>query len=168
MMNALVLESINTKATYHVELNEQDGFFQFFTDSGVHYSVGFIEDDVLLSKDSYQLIIANLNNRKSMRDRKVRDTIVAIIDEFFNCNNATLLYICETSDNKQRMGSRLFEYWFSTYNRKSQFTTLSSSIADREGVINYATIILRNDNPDLSEIITEFSESIQALSQKPE
>lgn len=102
-----------------------------------------------------------------MRDRKVRDTIVAVIDEFFNCNNATLLYICETSDNKQSMRSRLFEYWFSTYNRKSQFT-LSSSIADREGVINYATIILRNDNPDLSEIITEFSESIQALSQKPE
>ena len=168
MMNAFVLESINTKAAYHVELNEQDGFFQFFTDSGVHYSVGFIEDDVLLSKEFYQLIIANLNNRKSMRDRKVRDTIVAIIDEFFNCNNSTLLYICETSDNKQRMRSRLFEYWFSTYNLKSQFTTLSSSIADREGVINYATIILRNDNPDLSEIITEFSESIQALSQKSE
>ena len=167
MINALVLEAINSKAAYQVELNEQDGFFQFFTDSGVHYSVGFIEDDVLLSKDSYQLIIANLNNRKSMRDRKVRDTIVAVIDEFFNRNNATL-YICETSDNKQSMRSRLFEYWFSTYNRKSQFTTLSSSIADREGVINYATIILRNDNPDLSEIITEFSESIQALSQKPE
>lgn len=167
MMNTLVLKAINSKAAYHVELNEQDGFFQFFTDSGVHYSVGFIEDDVLLSKESYQLIIANLN-RKSMRDRKVRDTIVAIIDEFFNYNNSTLLYICETSDNRQSMRSRLFEYWFSTYNRKSQFTTLSSSIVDREGVINYATIILRNDNPDLSEIVTECSESIQALSQKPE
>ena len=120
-----------------------------------------------LNKESYQLIIANLNNRKSMRDKKVRDTIVAIVDEFFNCNNSTLLYICETSDNKQGLRSRLFEYWFSTYNQKALFTTLSSSVIDEEGVINYATIILRNDNPFLTEIIAEFSESIQALNQKP-
>ena len=41
-MNSLVLDNINEKAAYHIEQNEQDGFFQFFTDSGVHYSVGFI------------------------------------------------------------------------------------------------------------------------------
>ena len=66
------------------------------------------------------------------------------------------------------MRSRLFEYWFSTYNQKSLFTTMSSSVVDSEGVVNYATIILRNDNPYLAEIISEFSESIQALNQKPE
>ena len=167
-MNPLSLELINKIADYPVVRNNQDGFFHFFTDGGVHYSVGFIEDDVLLSKESYQLIIANLNNRKSMRDKKVRNSIVAIVDEFFNRNNATLLYFCETGDNKQGMRSRLFEYWFSIYNRKSLFTTMSSSVVDGEGVVNYATIILRNDNPYLSEIITEFSESIQALNQKPE
>jgi hypothetical protein len=45
---------------------------------------------------------------------------------------------------------------------------ISSSIVDAEGVVNFATIILRNDNPELSEIIVEFTESIQLLSQKPE
>lgn len=168
MMHPLSLELINKVAAYPVVCNEQDGFFHFFTDGGIHYSVGFIEDDILLSKESYQLIIANLNNRKSMRDKKVRDTIVAIVDEFFNRNNATLLYICETGDNKQGIRSRLFEYWFSTYNQKSLFTTLSSSVVDSEGVVNYATIILRNDNPFLSETISEFSESIQTLNQKLE
>lgn len=159
-MIGLSLERINRLAAYEVEQCNKAGFFQFFTDSGIHYSVGFMEDDILLSKDSYQLIIANIN--------KVRDTILPIVDEFFNVNNSTLLYICETGDNKQRMRSRLFEYWFSTYTRKSQFTTISSSIIDDEGVVNYATIILRNDNPCLSEIISEFTESIQALSQNPE
>lgn len=42
---------------------------------------------------------------------------------------------------------------------------ISSSIVDEEGVVNFATIILRNDNPDLTEIIAEFTESIQLLSQ---
>lgn len=155
-------------SSYPVETTGEDGFYQFFTDGGVHYSVGFMEDDILLSQNSYQLIIANINNHKSPRDHKVRDTIIAIVDEFFRNNNSTLLYICETGDSKQSMRSRLFEYWFSTYNRKALFTMISSSIVDEEGVVNFATIILRNDNPNLSEIIAEFTESIQLLSQKPE
>ena len=159
---------IHENTSYPVETTVEDGFYQIFTDAGVLYSVGFMEDDILLSQNSYQLIIANINNHKSPRDHKVRDTIIAIVDEFFRNNNSTLLYICETGDSKQSMRSRLFEYWFSTYNRKALFTMISSSIVDEEGVVNFATIILRNDNPNLSEIIAEFTESIQLLSQKPE
>lgn len=168
MKQLLSLKRINENSSYPVETTGEDGFYQFFTDGGVHYSVGFMEDDILLSQNSYQLIIANINNHKSPRDHKVRDTIIAIVDEFFRNNYSTLLYICETGDSKQSMRSRLFEYWFSTYNRKALFTMISSSIVDEEGVVNFATIILRNDNPNLSEIIAEFTESIQLLSQKPE
>lgn len=168
MKQLLSLKRINENSSYPVEIAGEDGFYQFFTDGGVHYSVGFMEDDILLSQNSYQLIIANINNHKSPRDRKVRDTIIAIVDEFFKNNNSTLLYICEIGDSRQSMRSRLFEYWFSTYKRKALFTMISSSIVDEEGVVNFATIILRNDNPNLSEIIAEFTESIQLLSQKPE
>ena len=168
MKQLLSLKRINENSSYPVETTGEDGFYQFFTDGGVHYSVGFMEDDILLSQNSYQLIIANINNHKSPRDHKVRDTIIAIVDEFFRNNNSTLLYICEPGDSKQSMRSRLFEYWFSTYNRKALFTMISSSIVDEEGVVNFATIILRNDNPNLSEIIAEFTESIQLLSQNPE
>lgn len=168
MKQLLSLKRINENSSYPVETTGEDGFYQFFTDGGVHYSVGFMEDDILLSQNSYQLIIANINNHKSPRDHKVRDTIIAIVDEFSRNNNSTLLYICETGDSKQSMRSRLFEYWFSIYNRKALFTMISSSIVDEEGVVNFATIILRNDNPNLSEIIAEFTESIQLLSQKPE
>lgn len=167
-MKPLSLEHVNTVSPYFVESTNNIGFYQFFTETGVHYSVGFMKDDLLLTKDSYQLIIANVNNHKSPRDRKVRDTIVAIIDEFFNQNNSTLLYICDTGDNKQHMHSRLFEYWFSTYQYKAFFTMISSSVMDMDGIINFATLILRNDNPFLSEIVTEFTESIQLLNQKPE
>ena len=151
MKQLLSLKRINENSSYPVETTGEDGFYQFFTDGGVHYSVGFMEDDILLSQNSYQLIIANINNHKSPRDHKVRDTIIAIVDEFFRNNNSTLLYICETGDSKQSMRSRLFEYWFSTYNRKALFTMISSSIVDEEGVVNFATIILRNDNPNLSD-----------------
>ena len=44
---------------------------------------------------------------------------------------------------------------------------MSSSIED-DGVINYATLVVRNDNPNLSNIINAFTSTIQLLSSKPE
>lgn len=167
-MNALSLKHINDIAPYEVRESATEGFFEFFTLHDVHYSVGFMDDDLLMEEDAYQLIIANVNHRASPRDAKVRDTIISIVDEFFNSNNTTLLYICETGDGKQSMRSRLFQYWFASYQRKALFTMLSSSIVDADGVINYATLILRNDNPRFTQVVEEYTKSIQLLSQKPE
>lgn len=119
-------------------------------------------------EEAYHLIIANVNHHKSPSDFKVRDTVLQIVDEFFNTNNTTLLYICETGDNKQAMRSRLFEQWFATYRRKGFYTSMTSSIVDADGQLNFATIILRNDNPRLTQIIEEFTSTVQLLSQKPD
>ena len=165
-MNQLSLQAINSNASYEVsEVGE--GCYQFFTDYGVHCSVEFVPDDSLMSRETYHLVIVNVNHQNSPSDVKVRDTIIAIIDEFFESNNTTLLYICETGDKKQAFRNRLFERWFSTYARKAQYTFVASSLRDDEGVENYAAIIVRNDNPDLSAIITEFTTTISLLSTKP-
>lgn len=167
-MNELSLSDINRKSPYRVLKGEGCGSFRFFTDNGVQYAVDFIPDDLITEGEAYQLIIANLNNRKSPRDLKVKDSVLIIIDEFFNKNQSTLLYICETGDGKQSMRSRLFEYWFNSYNRKMLFTLLTTSIVDEEGEVNFATLIIRNDNPKLPEIVAEFSESVRLLNQKPD
>ena len=165
-MNRLSLQAINTRASYQVgEVSE--GCYQFFTDYGVHCTVEFVLDDSLMSRETYHLIIVNVNHQKSPSDVKVRDTIISIIDEFFDCNNTTLLYICETGDKKQAFRNRLFERWFSTYARKAQYTFVASSLKDDEGIENYAAIIVRNDNPELSAIISEFTTTISLLSTKP-
>ncbi len=167
-MSNLSIENINKVAPYQVENNDKEFYFDFKTDNGVRYSIGFDKDDLISCSKSYQLIILNVNHRVSPRDHKVRDTIIAIIDEFFRVNNITMLYICETNDGKQKMRSRLFEYWFSTYSRKANFTLLSSSVTEDDGTVNFTTIIIRNDNPDLSKVVQEFTESVKLLNQKPE
>lgn len=167
MMNPLSVDSINYRAPYRVAMGETAISYCFTTDYDVDYSIDFIDDDLINSDESYQLIIANLNNKKSPRDHKIKDTVLAVVEEFFQKNESTLLYICETGDSKQSMRSRLFEYWFATYEHKAQYTVVSSSIVDEEGVVNYATLIVRNDNPRLLQVISEFSESISLLSQKP-
>ncbi len=168
MMELLDIKAVNKTSPYKVIESESVGFYDFETSSGVMYSVGFMKEENLMKNEAYQFIVANLNNQKSPRDTKLRDTIICLVDEFFRKNNSTLLYICETGDNKQRLRSRLFEYWFSTFVRKSSFTFLTSSVTDSDGQINYAAILLRNDNPKLTEIISDFSETISLLNQKTE
>lgn len=111
-MVSLNLERINSNSPYAVTALRDSMCFRFVTDFGVIYYVSFLEDELMLSDESYQFIIANTNNRKSPRDSKLRRAIMAIVYEFFECSNTTLLYICETGDSKQSMRNRLLSFGF--------------------------------------------------------
>ena len=56
---------------------------------------------------------------------------------------------------------------FSLVVRVRYFTTMTSVLMDEEGVENTATLILRNDNPDFDIIVSEYSQTVRFLSQKP-
>ena len=167
-MNVLSVEKINTITPYKVKLYEQDGSYRFETEHHVKLAVSFMYDDMIIQDGAYQLIIANLNNRKSPRDYKVKNTIMPIVEEFFDKNQAALLYICSTGDGKQTMRSRLFGHWFEASRNKVSYSTMSSSLVDSDGVVNEATIIVRNDNQNMVRLINEFSETAQLLSHKPD
>ena len=166
-MNQLDSQRINSRAPYQVKQSDDENFFEFFTEHDVHYSVGFMPDAILMQNEAYHLIIVNVDNRPSPSDRKVKNTVLAIVAEFFEQNNTTLLYICDTGDGKQRLRSRLFEQWFAAYKQKALYTSVTSSVVDEDGIMNYATIILRNDNPRLVETISEFTTTVSLLNQKP-
>lgn len=168
MMTELSLEKINAQTPYIVRKYEKDGSYRFITEHQVKLAVSFMYDDMIIEEGAYQLIIANLNNQKSPRDSKVKDTIMPIVEEFFEKNQVALLYICSTGDGKQMMRSRLFGHWFAAFGNKISFSTMSTSLVDADGVVNEATIIVRNDNPRMAQLINEFSETAQLLSHKPE
>ena len=86
-MVSLNLERINSNSPYAVTALRDSMCFRFVTDFGVIYYVSFLEDELMLSDESYQFIIANTNNRKSPRDSKLRRAIMAIVYEFFECSN---------------------------------------------------------------------------------
>lgn len=166
-MIRLPSDYINKAAPYHVEIMNE-GSAHFVTDSGLNYIVSFDIDDASLSRICYQLVIVNVDNKPSPRDKKLRDTIVAIIEGFFSINNEVMLYICDAGDGKQAMRARLFSYWFAHYSRNKQVTFLSSSIKDDEGIENFAALIMRNDNPHFAEVVKEFGDTIQLLNVKPQ
>ena len=75
----LSVESINDNSPYTVQYATNKSFVIFKTDYDVHYLVGFEYDDSSFDFATYQLVIINTNNKKSPRDSKVKDTIIAII-----------------------------------------------------------------------------------------
>ena len=167
-MNKLSLDSINSYSPYEVFLSEKIRGYLFVTSYEVQYSIDFIEDDLLTQSESYQFIIQNINNSSSPRDPFVRETIMRIVEEFFQKNQSTLLYICDSSDGKQSMRSRLFNYWFEGYSEKDKYEILSSNVVDAEGTPTYVSVIFRKDNPDAEIIKDEFTQTTLLLSTKPE
>ena len=155
-MNRLDIQRINAMAPYLVTFHETDESYIFVTESGVEYSIGFMPDDLLQSDESYEFVIANLNGKKSPRDKKVKDTIVA-----------TILYLCSTSDGKQLTRGRLFQNWFESYKYSNRFTMVTSTLVDEYGIDNIAALIIRNDNPRLGKVLAEFGETIEMFSHKP-
>lgn len=138
------------------------------TDNMAEIFISFEKDDILQSGIVYQFGISNPQRTKSPRDHKVRKTILAIIEEFFNKNKAALLYICETGDGMQKMRSRLFQYWFSIYNEKEEYLFLPQVVYDEEENENYAALIIRKDNPCFVELVSEFTDTINLLNGKPD
>lgn len=165
-MNTLSLASINAHSPYMVRKYGNEGSFSFLTDSAVEIFVAFERDELLQTGIAYQFGISNPKGMKSPRDPKVRETILAIVEEFFNKNEAALLYICETGDGLQKMRSRLFHYWFNIYGECEEYLFLPQVVYDEEDNENYAALIIRKDNPQFTDLVSEFMETINLLNTK--
>lgn len=105
-MNELSLQTVNATSPYEVTMAVSPNTYRFVTDYGVEIAISFDLDDLLEHGEAYMFNVNNVNRQKSPRDMKVRDTIVAVIDNFFETNKVALLYICETGDSKQAMRNR--------------------------------------------------------------
>ena len=166
-MNQLDLSSINERAPYQVSRLDKEGVYEFYTKHGIHYFVDFMEDDFLMTPNVYQFSIVNVNHKSSPRDSDVRDTVIAIVDDFFIQNKSALLYICETSDSRQSMRSRLFASWFEKDCHKNDFVIMTADVTDEEGVTNYAAIIVPLETPNFEQIVSEFKNTITLFKNKP-
>ena len=167
-MNTLSLNTINATAPYKVSWHEPSHTYRFKSDYDVILAIGFDDDDLIETAESYVFSIINVNNTPSPRDTKMRDTVMLIIENFFEMNQAALLYICESGDGKQHTRSRLFEFWFSTYRMKNDFLLMLVSIEDLDGIENFAALIIRKDNPKFIDIVSEFSNTVAMFRVKPE
>ncbi len=160
-MNILSLQRINSKAPYEVKISRNECFYVFTTDKGIRYSISFSEEYEIGGSMSYQFSIDNIGNSHGSYDKKIKDTIIAIIEDFFIENQDVLLYICDTSDNREAARNRLFLRWFEQYS-PGNFTICTAN-SKVEGTDFYMAIIVANNNPKKEAITLDFKTTAKAL-----
>ena len=162
-MEKINLDKINEKALYRVvQIDELPHLFYIHTDFDVDYEISIKQSSALVQSGCYTLNIRNIWGQKSPGDAKFKQTLIAIIEEFFNVYNDVLLYITETEDNKQAFRDRLFVRWFNTYAHRDQFY-IQSAQGKMDGKMNFMAIISRLDNARLPQAIKEFEAAVAFL-----
>ena len=155
-MKELSLHHINNKSPYRVICSDK-GDYLFATDKGINYTISFTEEFPLGGCMSYQFCIHNDNKIHGSYDNKISTTIIAIIEEFFLQNLNGLLYICDTSDNREEVRNRLFIRWFKEYADPQKYT-IQSANTTIEGQGFYSSIIVENRNPLLDAIKADLTD----------
>lgn len=130
----------------------------FKTDYNILYSVAFELDD-MLGINAYWFRITNRSGKKSPNDKKIQQTVIIIIEEFFRKNPDILLYICDTANEQQAQRDRLFLRWFNAYEQKKKYVIKTAIVFD-EGIPNYISIIVPVGHPKLEAIQATFENEI--------
>lgn len=161
-MNALRLENINLHSPYRVWQTQEDSHYYFQTDSGIQYDIVFAPDTSIINSGAYTIDIINRQHVASPVDMKLRQTIIAIIEEFFEANgNEAMLYITETGDGKQIFRNRLFVRWFNLYSHHDKYI-IRTAEGKMDGQDNFIAIFVCKANPHAQYIIEVF-EFVTAL-----
>lgn len=164
-MYTLNLTALNLKSPYEV-WKVKDGVYAFDTDFGGNYEIGLSINTEMLHMEVCAFDINNKNHQLSPSDPKLRNTILAIIEEFFASNDGVLLYICATGDGLQRFRFRLFLRWFNNYEHRDRYVLRTVEDVMDDKTPNYGAIIVEADNPDLELILARFDE-LAAFLKKP-
>ena len=67
----------------------------------------------------------------------------------------------------QALRSRLFVRWFNTYSHRDAYILETAEVMEGK-TKNFAALIVQKSNPRLIEIVSEFKETINILTNKPE
>ena len=161
-MKALRIARINVTSPYKVW---KDGkAYRFETDHGISYIVDF-DADSNTAFTCYWFNLTNPRHVKSPGDVKIAQTVICIIEEFFQRNPDVLLYMCSTDDNHQAQRSRLFLRWFSGYEQQKRYlikTAEVSSIAPSgKPMKEYIALIVPREHPLLEDIVRHFDDDVQ-------
>jgi len=160
-MNPLSIEAINQRSPYVVW---QDGdLISFTTAYGVDYSVSFDPDDNP-HFPAYWFNLINRNQTKSPGDKKIPQTIICIMEEFFRQNPDILLYMCSTAGDQQAQRARLFLRWFNGYEQQRRYFIKATPVRG-EGLMEYVALIVQRSHPQLEAIISLFDAEIQMFNE---
>jgi len=105
----------------HYQADNPDKY-EFLTDNGILYVVEFTNAAYYSTSDNpifsriEAINFGPVSYERKIKDRRVSETVAAIIRERCRVTNGAILFICDSTDSKDECRSRLFNYWNDRFN----------------------------------------------------
>jgi Family of unknown function (DUF6169) len=153
---------------------KQSNNYRFQTDKGIYYSVEFSEGSFYfsnfpnyLSVFEFSISVPTLGeNFSPPLDHRVEATVVEILRAFFSNHKNSIVYTCESIDNRQKARQRKFDRWF---NQNIQYVP---ELEKYDAVIKYddleiiSALIVHINNPKKDELVNIFLNQIEEYRNK--
>lgn len=145
---------------YEISSDEQ-GYF-FTTDLGIRYRIVFDDLDEIFSQYptlqgrvfSYSFYPQGQILEKSKLDSRIKQTVAYSISNFFSKYDNLIVFVCDSSDERELCRKKLFDRWFSEFNN-GVLEKYDGTVGSGDYVI-LNTIIMRADLNDKSFVIEIF------------
>ena len=165
MMRALDISRLQITSPYVVV--KQGDEYLFRTDSDILYAVSFQQYDGISGITAYWFDLSNRSHLPSPNDKKVRETVICIIEEFFYQNPDILLYMCDNANDQQAQRARLFLRWFNGAEQQKKYD-IRTALLTEDGIDSYIALIIQRSHPQYEDILHVFDTEIAMFQeQKP-
>lgn len=148
---------------YEQEPGAKKYVFGFVTEQRVRYQIIFTPTDYLfqnvpdLKWQTFEFIITLLYappGIKPAKDERVPVTVATIFKNFYKeLPEDVVIYICDSSDRRERARERLFNSWFYDFKREELFIKLDMGFDPKQPVKIDFCVIMKFDNPHKFDII---------------
>ena len=162
-MKELDVDRINESSPYLVGYL-RGRQFTFVTDYGVEYSVDFDNDNNPYFT-AYLFNLTNRNHKRSPGDKKIAETVICIIEEFFRQNPDILLYMCSTEGGLQAQRARLFLRWFNGAQQRKKYVIRAMEVRGEDGRDEYIAMIVQRSNPNLDKILKRYDAEVAMFNE---
>ena len=133
----------------NVELNSQipyqfyktDSEYYFFTDTGIKYIAYFNRQYGIESCPVFEFGFSTSNTVKAGTDLRIRETIKAILLDFWKNYDNVILFVCDSSDRRSAARMKLFNKWYLELNTNDDIVKIDFAV---EEIL--ASILSKTDN----------------------
>jgi hypothetical protein len=145
-----------------IEIDEYS--YEFVTKKGIAYKVYFLDYSVYfsdfpdISKNIYtfNLDLKLSNKQTNIQDERIAETIAEVFRLFFTKNTNTVIYVCDSLDEKHFIRKRKFDSWFWKFNDGSIIKEDGIAVIEGAEILN--SILIHKNNPNLTNIILAFND----------
>ncbi|MEP7168863.1 MAG: DUF6169 family protein [Bacteroidota bacterium] len=146
--------------------------YSFLTAQGLRYVVYFIDysymfvdyPDISTNIYTFNVDAVEGNADAAIADERIGITIVEILKMFFNKVKNVAVYVCDSSDDRQRARKRKFDFWFWKYSDGSIIKEDGIAVVEDVEILN--ALLIHKNNPHCTEIIFAFKELNEKAGQK--